>query len=122
MRLPTNVDWNGVAEKMTRGVSKTFAPSEKGLGNIIAPVGHGPKNNGMQALRAPGAFRQAGRYLKADDLAGQGIARIGASAARIGAAGAGYVTAAGSAKSLFVGGGMFADSKGDFDIAGVPFI
>lgn len=46
----------------------------------------------------------------------------GQAAARAGVVGAGYVGAAGITRSVVAGGGMFRDSKGNFDIAGVPFV
>ena len=46
---------------------------------------------------------------------GQGMARAGI-------LGAGYLTAAGAGRALLTDGGMFSDSQGDFDIAGIPFI
>jgi hypothetical protein len=46
----------------------------------------------------------------------------GQRAAKIGAAAGLYVTGAGALRALTTGGGMFKDSQGNFDIAGIPFV
>lgn len=131
------------------GATKGFAATKRALSETLLPA-HGLSGLLSSGLTAGVAARRAGnsagaaagirrafteadqkgidralnyaqapfRYLGAADFAGQGARRAGVAAARIAATS----TALGVGRSIISDNGVFTDSRGNLDIAGIPFI
>lgn len=107
------------ANDATNAIKGIYIPSQEGMARIKRPYQvPGKKVKDSLVDKDPEFYRQAYRYASGDDFAGEGLTRAAVVAGR----GLGYVGAMGVGKSILTGGGMFRDGKGNFDIAGVPFI